>query len=600
MVLPVIALVAGVGALGYWGTVDHAKDMQAEIATNASAAVDGASIHNVRTEISGRDITVTGLAHSAAERDEILARLDEVKGRRAIRDELKILPVAESYAFNATKSEDGLSLSGVLPTTDALETIKGSYASAQGLDGLSLASGEPDMMFGDAANNGMAALGQLTEGDLNITGKTVSLRGLASDTDTLASVQNIDLPAGYTLDADVSVPLPFVELYSFSLSKDTNGTISGKGYAPNEATAAAIKATVGGDLDIELADGAPDLDWAELIGAGNSALGQMDQGEMTVRGNMLDVTGMAPEGQSETITAMLAEAMPVGAQLSTTIAEPQPALPPKTALNVFVDANEEITVYGDGPEALSDQAMRDALGLPATAKIDVNGVDTQAGPALAELQAIKDWLPEFETALFEVSGKGISLEGETKSDVDATLLEQVLSTDDRFSGIVVRPTQREYENGFKRLDLVNGDMMEHISGYWIPVATFAVSAENCTTNLDGLIQRQSVTYLRGDATLSPKARRAVNALAGLLRRCLVDDSLYVQIDGHTDSVGNDAYNLDLSRARSASVVSALTARGIGADLMSSAGYGESKPIASNETVEGRAMNRRTEITLVRR
>ncbi len=600
MVLPVIALVAGVGALGYWGTVDHAKDMEAAVATNASAAVDGTSIHKVTTEISGRDITVTGIAHSEAERDAILARLGDVKGRRAIRDELEILPVAETYAFNATKSEDGLALSGVMPTNGALDTIKSGFGTAKGIDSLSLASGEPDMKFGDAANSGLLALGKLSEGELNITGNTVRLRGLAQDAATLASVENIELPEGYTLEADLSVPLPTRDAYTFSLTKNENGAISGQGFAPNEASAAAIKAAIGSDVDIELADGAPDVDWAELVGAGHAALGQMEQGEVSIRSNMLTVTGVAPEGASEMITATLAEAMPVGAQLSTTIAEPDPILPPKTALNVFVDANEEITVYGDGPQDLSDQAVRDALGLPNTTKIDVNGVDTEAGPALAELEAIKDWLPEFETALFEVSGDGITLEGETKSDVDATLLAETLGSDDRFSGITVRPTQREYENGFKRLDLVNGDMMEYIAGYWIPVAAFDVSASSCTTNLEGLVQRQRVTYVLGDATLSPKARRAVNALAGLLRKCLVEDGMYVQIDGHTDSVGDDAYNLELSKARSASVVNALSERGITADRMKSAGYGESEPIATNDTEEGRAMNRRTQITLMGR
>lgn len=73
----------------------------------------------------------------------------------------------------------------------------------------------------------------------------------------------------------------------------------------------------------------------------------------------------------------------------------------------------------------------------------------------------------------------------------------------------------------------------------------------------------------------------------------------VSIEGHTDSVGSDAANLDLSRRRSASVRTALVERyGIAADRLTTAGYGEGAPKDTNDTPEGRARNRRVE--LVRR
>ena len=65
-----------------------------------------------------------------------------------------------------------------------------------------------------------------------------------------------------------------------------------------------------------------------------------------------------------------------------------------------------------------------------------------------------------------------------------------------------------------------------------------------------------------------------------------------KIDGHTDSVGSDAYNLALSDRRAKSVFDYLTSRGVDPSRLKSQGFGEANPIASNDTAEGRQQNRR--------
>jgi len=64
------------------------------------------------------------------------------------------------------------------------------------------------------------------------------------------------------------------------------------------------------------------------------------------------------------------------------------------------------------------------------------------------------------------------------------------------------------------------------------------------------------------------------------------------IEGHTDSIGSDAYNLKLSDRRAKAVYDYLTSRGVDPARLSSIGHGESKPIADNATDEGRQLNRR--------
>ena len=71
----------------------------------------------------------------------------------------------------------------------------------------------------------------------------------------------------------------------------------------------------------------------------------------------------------------------------------------------------------------------------------------------------------------------------------------------------------------------------------------------------------------------------------------------VQIEGHTDSAGNDDYNFSLSQRRAESVRHYLINRGIAAGRMDASGKGESSPIASNSDATGRQMNRRVEVVI---
>ncbi len=96
--------------------------------------------------------------------------------------------------------------------------------------------------------------------------------------------------------------------------------------------------------------------------------------------------------------------------------------------------------------------------------------------------------------------------------------------------------------------------------------------------------------------LKTESQVKLNEIAALMRQF---PSTAFVIEGHTDSVGDAAYNKDLSRRRAASVVRYLVGKGISNSLLSSIGYGEEQPVASNATAEGRAKNRRVVIKLGR-
>ena len=94
------------------------------------------------------------------------------------------------------------------------------------------------------------------------------------------------------------------------------------------------------------------------------------------------------------------------------------------------------------------------------------------------------------------------------------------------------------------------------------------------------------------AVLSADSRPVIDQVLALLKN---DAALKLAIEGHTDNIGSDAANQKLSEQRAQAVVAALVQGGIAAERLSAAGFGAGKPVADNNTSEGRAKNRRVEL-----
>lgn len=109
------------------------------------------------------------------------------------------------------------------------------------------------------------------------------------------------------------------------------------------------------------------------------------------------------------------------------------------------------------------------------------------------------------------------------------------------------------------------------------------------------ITLNNIFYDFDRATLRPESVEELNRLVKLM----IDlPTLKIEIMSHTDNVGSDTYNMDLSNRRAESVVSFLIKSGISKDRLVAKGYGESQPVATNTTDEGRQANRRTEFRIL--
>ncbi len=113
------------------------------------------------------------------------------------------------------------------------------------------------------------------------------------------------------------------------------------------------------------------------------------------------------------------------------------------------------------------------------------------------------------------------------------------------------------------------------------------------TQVKGVEQFQSqITFDFNSSTIKKESYSALDEAVKILK---THNDVHFVIEGHTDNVGTDEYNLNLSRTRAKAVMNYFVAKGIPVARISSQGYGESKPVATNDTEEGRAKNRRVEI-----
>jgi outer membrane protein OmpA-like peptidoglycan-associated protein len=137
------------------------------------------------------------------------------------------------------------------------------------------------------------------------------------------------------------------------------------------------------------------------------------------------------------------------------------------------------------------------------------------------------------------------------------------------------------------MDRQEAELRAELQGTGVSVTRIG---DNITLNMPG-----NITFATDSSDLSPAFFDVLTSVAKVLDEF---DKTVVEVAGHTDSTGSDAYNQALSERRSSSVSAYLQSQGINPQRLITIGLGESMPVADNSTPEGRQANRRVEITMV--
>jgi len=118
-----------------------------------------------------------------------------------------------------------------------------------------------------------------------------------------------------------------------------------------------------------------------------------------------------------------------------------------------------------------------------------------------------------------------------------------------------------------------------------------LATEACQPAFADILGQGKILFETGQASIQRDSDAVLDNLTAIAMRC---PEAQIEISGHTDSVGSDDTNMELSRRRAEAVADYLTKAGIAAERVTAVGYGKVHPIASNDTEEGRAQNRRIE------
>jgi OOP family OmpA-OmpF porin len=592
-----------------------AKEIESVIAQSAQATL-GKTTYGVQTSVSGRDIRVSGTVANDIEKAAILANLDATHGRRVVVDELNLIDIATPYTFRGSKSAGELTLWGYAPTETAL-----------GIEGatLTVAGGMPDENWPAFVALGAKSIDQMKDASFQITDRSIQVSGVAASFEQRDAVRAMfdTLPEGYRaqVSLDIAPTIPYV----FNGTRTQDGDTY-SGYVPSPSAAVGLTGLIGDDAKaLKPTAGMPDDNWLSVVGVGVKAMKSLNAGELSVVDRDVFLTGSVNTPDAVASIQDLFATMPDGYTASVNLKSLDDGTP--AILNFDWVAGKGGAINGKGADGMTLDDLTGALNLPKLEGVFRQGRVRGRDTILAKFKGIAPALPLLESAKAQVSADkasftGVLLPGGDLEIAEAALLDALGDDAD----ISLTRSALEPKEGDKRRNADTGKDEVFQGGFWLvvpkpvvviaePVTPTPITPEptvpevietpepapssadvlqaRCETTTKDILAEAKISFETGSATLTAQSRDLLTRLGAVMGACAGVNGLRVNVGGHTDSQGSDKFNLDLSQKRANSVRDALIQSGVSQDAITSTGFGETQPIATNDTEEGRAQNRRT-------
>ncbi|KAF0230915.1 MAG: hypothetical protein FD175_1362 [Beijerinckiaceae bacterium] len=564
---------------GFW----KQGSVEADLAARGGAGLVGAGLPWAKVELSGRDVRIVGEAPTPEARAQAIAVSEGIFGVRRANDAMTVLPEAKPFVFTALRDGTKITLTGSVPPgatrAAVLEAIKAAAPTASVVDNLKNARGASEQ-FGQLAAFGLAELGKLSEGTLSISDATLSLSGRAADFAGSAALRTRlgALPAGARLNKGLApgdILPPVAKPFSFSAERVAGG-VTLSGFVVSEDAKARLLAdarALGPPVrdSLQVADGAPAGDWTMAASLLVRELARLESGKAALMDEKASIVGKGRDLVAEDDVRADLKGLPAGYALTQVAIESRAVRP-----YLFSATRGEggLTLAGYVPDSKTKAEILD------TARRYFEG-DRIEDKLVEALGAPKDFALAIRVGLQELSRLAT---GATLSLTDGGLTVKGLALFDAAREQVATALRRDLPAGLKTtLDLGTAPLPPPIT----------LSAE-CQLLYRELLQRGTVRFKSGSADLSEESRAILDRLTVVTLRCV---NARIEIGGHTDSDGNAQANAELSRRRAETVAIYFTQAGIPAARLEAAGYGQTAPVAPNDTAENKAKNRRIEFSV---
>lgn len=590
------ALLASAALLCWGGATLAANEIEKRSEQGVTSALRLAGHDWVSVATDGLQVQLSGTAPSEAQRVKAIT----VAGGAVDSDRLvDLMEVASSTAVTAPvfsievlRNDGGIQLIGLIPaSTDRaalIEQIKETVANGQVIDLLETADYQAPDTWDRAVAYAVASLRGLPRAKVTIRADQVSITAITESATEKAQIET-DLtrrkPEAITLLTDISAPRPVIAPFTLRFVIDDQGArfdacSADSDLARDRILQAAVAAGVKGTPGCTIGLGAPNADWGTAVAQAIAALAGLGHGSVTVADG--DVSLIAAEGVAQEAfdraVGSLESNLPQGYSLQAErlVAEPVTQSGPKQFTAELTD-DGGIALTG----AVVDDRQRNAIEAYARARFGSDKVqlalrtadDVPQGwavkviAALEVLGALKDGDVRVEPDLVSVNG----VSGDpTVSDTVARVLSDRLGAGAHYA------LQIRYD---RRLDPALG----------LP------TGDDCVDRLNTALAKDELAFAPNKADLEEASLATVRTLTGLMADCT---DFRMEIGGHTDSQGSEGFNQSLSENRAKAVLAALSGAGVVTANMTARGYGESQPVASNESEAGRDTNRRIEFRLL--
>ena len=124
-----------------------------------------------------------------------------------------------------------------------------------------------------------------------------------------------------------------------------------------------------------------------------------------------------------------------------------------------------------------------------------------------------------------------------------------------------------------------------------PAPAVSKVADSCRDQLNAIVQSGRILFANNSFDIRPESYKTLDKLAAAAKSC---EGVVIEVGGHTDNTGSPPSNDELSRLRAEAVRKYLIREGVDAAKLKATGYGQSRPVAGNDSSEGRQKNRRIE------
>jgi OOP family OmpA-OmpF porin len=551
-----------------------------------------------RVETDGLQIILTGTAATEAMRFRALsiagAQADQTRviDRMDVADALTVQ--APRFTVEVLRNADTISLIGLMPMSasqpDLLGALQGLSREVEVADMLDSAEYPVPPGWDSAMDFGLRAVALLPQSKVTITAGQVRIAAVADNHEEQRRLERefrLAAPSGLNVVLEITSPRPVIAPFTLRFVIDEAGARFDACSADSDAARVRILeaglaagATLRAGCTIGL--GVPTPQWGVATALGIEALAELGEGTLTYSDG--DVALVVPHGIDEATFAALAarldEALPEVFSLAATRL-PAPVEDTGTTIAEFVatlSPEGHLTLRG----LLADDQMRAAVESYANARFGATSVQNAATveEALPEGWARRvlsglEALTELHSGVMIVRESSLELRGRSGNADSSDVVSRVLS--EKLGRGPVFRIAIDYD---EELD---------------PAAQIP-TPERCEAQIADILAQRQISFDPGQTRIEGESAAVVDDIANVLRDC---GEVPFEIGGHTDSQGRAEMNLSLSQQRATSVMDGLLQRRVLVSQMTAIGYGQDKPIAENDTAEGREANRRIEFRLIR-